>query len=73
MRESAIMAHTKRMQGYVDNADYSVDCVYLMEDGLFARGVEPSIEAPFIPNRRNRLRYLWAKHGGFALIDAKEL
>ena len=73
MRESAIMAHTKRMQGYVDNADYSDDCIDLMEDCLYDMGVEPSMEAPFILNGRNRLRYLWAKHGGFDLMVAKEL
>ena len=72
-RESAILAYTKRMQGYVDDADYSDDCIDLMEDGLFAMGVEPSMEAPFILNGSNRLRYLWAKHGGFDLMVAKEL
>ena len=72
MRESAILAYTKRMQGYVDNADYSDDCIDLMEDGLFAMGVEPSMEAPFIINERNRLRYLWAKHGGFELMPADD-
>ena len=73
MRESAILAYTERMQGYVDDAEYIDDCVNLMEQGLFARGVEPSMEAPFILNVRNRLRYLWAKHGGFDLTAVKEL
>lgn len=67
MRESAIRGYTERMQDYVDAADDEHDCVDLMAQGLYAMGVEPLVEAPFIPNVRNRLRYLWAKHGGFEL------
>ena len=67
MRESAIMEYTELMQGYVDVAERRHDCIDLMEHALFAMGVEPSVEAPFIRNARNRIRYLWAKHGGFEL------
>ncbi len=67
MRESAILDYTEQMQDYVDNAEIGRDCINLMEQGLCAMGVEPSLEAPFIVDARNRLRYLWAKHGGFEL------
>lgn len=70
MRESAILEYTEQMQGYVDDAEIGYCCVELMEQGLYARGVEPSLEAPFIINARNRIRYLWAKHGGFELKPA---
>ncbi len=67
MRESAILYYTEQMQDYVDDAEIGHDCIDLMEQGLHARGVEPSVEAPCIVNVRNRMRYLWAKHGGFEL------
>ena len=67
MRESAIVDYTEQMQEYVDDAEIGHDCIDLMEQGLYAMGVEPSVEAHFIRNVRNRLRYLWAKHGGFEL------
>lgn len=67
MRESDILEHTERMQGYVDDAEFGHDCIYLMEQGLYAMGVDPHVEGQFIVNPRNRLRYLWAKHGGFDL------
>ena len=67
MRESAILDYTEQMQGYVDDAERRYDCIDLMEQGLYAMGVEPPVEAQFIVNVRNRLRYLWAKYGGFEL------
>lgn len=73
MRESAIMEYTERMQGYVDAADRRHDCIDLMEQGLYAMGVDALEEAKFIVNVRNRLRYLWAKHGGFELLAAAGL
>ena len=73
MRESAILDYTEQMQDYVDAAERRHDCIDLMEQGLYAMGVDPSVEAPFIINVRNRLRYLWAKHGGFDLMAAAEL
>lgn len=72
MRESAILDYTEQMQGYVDAAERRHDCIDLMEQGLHAMGVEPPVEAPFIVNVRNRLRYLWAKHGGFELKPADD-
>ena len=67
MRESAILEYTEQMQDYVDAAEIRYDCIELMAQGLYAMGVKPLVEAPFILNVRNRLRYLWAKHGGFEL------
>lgn len=67
MREYAILEYTEQMQDYVDAADRRHDCIDLMEQGLYTMGVDPSAEAPFIVNVRNRIRYLWAKHGGFEL------
>ena len=73
MRESAILEYTERMQSYVEAADRRHDCIDLMEQGLYAMGVEPPVEAQFIIDVRNRLRYLWAKHGGFDLMAVTEL
>ena len=73
MRESAILEYTEQMQDYVDAAERRYDCLALMEQGLCAMGVEPPIEAGFIVNVRNRLRYLWAKYGGFDLMAVEEL
>ena len=73
MSESAILEYTEQMQDYVDAADDEHDCIDLMEQGLYAMGVDTLVEAPFIVNVRNRLRYLWAKHGGFDLMAAAGL
>lgn len=73
MREDAILDYTEQMQAYVDAAERRHDCIDLMEQGLYAMGVAPPVEAPFIYNVRNRLRYLWAKHGGFDLLAVTEL
>lgn len=67
MRESAIVDYTEQMQEYVDDAERRHDCIDLMAQGLYDMGVDLLVEAPFIRNVRNRLRYLWAKHGGFEL------
>ena len=72
MRESAILEYTERMQGYVNDAERRHDCIDLMEQGLYAMGVSALEEAQFIVNVRNRLRYLWAKHGGFELTPADD-
>ena len=74
MRESAILEYTEQMQGYVDDAehDHDHDCLNLMEQGLHYMGVDALVEASFIVNVRNRLRYLWAKHGGFELEPADD-
>jgi hypothetical protein len=73
MSESAILDYTEQMQDYVDAADDTHDCIDLMEQGLYAMGVDALVEAQFIYNVRNRLRYLWAKHGGFDLMAVTEL
>lgn len=73
MREYAILEYTEQMQDYVDAAERRHDCIDLMEQGLYTMGVDPSAEAPFIVNVRNRIRYLWAKHGGFDLMPVTEL
>ena len=70
MRESAILDYTEQMQEYVDDAERRYDCIELMEQGLHAMGVDSLAEAQFIVNVRNRIRYLWAKHGGFDLLAA---
>ena len=67
MRESAILDYTEQMQDYVDAAEIGDDCIDLMEQGLHTMGVDTLAEATFIVNVRNRIRYLWAKHGGFEL------
>ena len=72
MRESAIMDYTEEMQDYVDDAEIEHDCIDLMAQGLYAMGVDPLAEAPFIVSVRNRLRYLWVKHGGFELKPADD-
>lgn len=66
MRESAILYYTEQMQGYVDDAELMHDCIDLMEQRLCAMGVLADTTERF-SNVRNRLRYLWAKHGGFEL------
>ena len=73
MSESAIMEHTELMQDYVDAAERRHDCLDFMEQGLYARGIDPHVEGRFINHQRNRLRYLWAKHGGFDLMAGEEL
>ncbi len=72
MRESAILEYTERMQGYVNDAERSRCCLACMEEGLHALGIDPHTECEFIRNVGNRLRYLWAKHGGFELLDVTE-
>lgn len=72
MRESDILAHTEQMQDYVDDAEIGEDCIDLMEQGLCTMGVDVLVEAADIINVRNRLRYLWAKHGGFELKPADD-
>lgn len=71
MRESAILEYTERMQGYVDAADRKHDCIDLMEQSLCAMGALADTAERF-RNVRNRLRYLWAKHGGFELMPTDD-
>ena len=74
MSESAILEYTEQMQDYVDDAvGFGHDCIDLMEQGLYAMGVDPHVEGQSIVNSRNRIRYLWATHGGFDLLAAAGL
>lgn len=73
MRESAILDYTEQMQDYVDDAERRHDCVDIMAQGLYAMGVDALEEAQVFYSVRNRLRYLWAKHGGFDLMAAAGL
>lgn len=66
MRESAILEYTEQMQDYVDDAESEHDSIDLMEQGLCAMGVLADTHERF-SNVCNRLRYMWAKHGGFEL------
>ena len=72
MLEPVIREHTKRMQSYVDAAAGAPRCIDLMAQCLYDMGVDPLVEAPFIVNVRNRLRYLWAAYGGFDFMAAAE-
>ena len=73
MSESSILEYTQKMQARVDAANRHHDCVERMEMGLVDIGVDPHAEGRFIRYSRNRLRYLWAKHGGFDLLAVTEL
>ena len=72
MSESNIMEYTRKMQGYINDAERLYDCIDCMELGLEGMGVDPHVEGGFIPHTRNRIRYLWAKHGGFDLTPAED-
>ena len=75
MCEHLIAKHTVTMQDYVDEAeDHDLDPTDAMAAGLRQLGVNTYDTSSLrIQNRENRMRYLWAKHGGFALIAADEL
>ena len=72
MREDSIMEYTEQMQDYVDTAEMRRDCMTYMEECLHALGIDTYTECGFIPNVGNRLRYLWAKHGGFDLLSVMD-
>ena len=72
MSESGIMEYTTQMQVYVDAADMDHDSLTCMEEGLHILGIDPHAACVFIPNVRNRLRYMWALHGGFSLVPAAD-
>lgn len=71
MDESAIEEHTHTMQEYVDEAERQdhdpTDC---MRSGLYKLGVAADSSGSRIERASNRLRYLWALHGGFDLVAA---
>lgn len=71
MDESSIEAYTDRMQSYVDEADQlELDVMDCMRRGLRKLGVATYSASARIEHPGNRLRYLWALHGGFSLVDA---
>lgn len=72
MAEHLIEAHTVTMQDYVDEAeDQSLEPTDAMEEGLCQLGVSIyNTNSIRIEHRDNRMRYLWAKHGGFRLAEA---
>ena len=73
MDEYDIEGHTNTMQDYVDEAEAEdlepTDC---MRIGLHKLGVPTHGSAERIEHSGNRLRYLWALHGGFNLAEAAD-
>ena len=73
MDEYDIEGHTNTMQDYVDEAEAAnhdpTDC---MRSGLCELGVSTNRAACRIERAGNRLRYLWALHGGFDLVAAAD-
>lgn len=71
MDEYDIDAYTTRMQSYVDEIDlHDLDPVDCMRRGLRKLGVAPYGGGARIEHLGNHMRYLWALHGGFSLVDA---
>ena len=73
MAEFDIEHFTSQMQDYVDAAEAeeydSTDC---MRSGLHKLGVPTHGSGERIERSGNRLRYLWALHGGFDLVAAAD-
>lgn len=73
MDESAIGEHTNTMQDYVDEAErHDHDPTDCMRSGLRKLGVSADSSGARIERAGNRLRYLWALHGGFNLLEAAD-
>ena len=72
MCEHLIAKHTRTMQDYVDKAEgLDLDPTDAMAAGLRQLGVKTYDKSSTrIEHRDNRMRYLWAKHGGFDLVAA---
>ena len=72
MCERLIAEHTVTMQDYVDEAEsLDIDPTDAMADGLRQLGVNTyNTSSIRIEHWDNRMRYLWAKHGGFDLVAA---
>lgn len=72
MAEHLIEAYTVTMQEYVDTAEgLKIDPTDAMMLGLRNLGVNYyNTDSTRIEHGSNRLRYLWAKHGGFDLVEA---
>lgn len=69
MDERSIEEYTVTMQNIVNTAEYNDVCVIdSIQDGLDALGVNTYDSSSVrIEHYANRMRYLWAKHGGFEL------
>ena len=74
MCERLIAKHTVTMQYYVDVAEnHGLDPTDAMVEGLRQLGVDTYDTSSIrIEHRDNRMRYLWAKHGGFDLVEPLE-
>ena len=74
MCERLIAKHTATMQDYVDKAEnHALDPTDAMAEGLRQLGVKTYDTSSIrIEHRENRMRYLWAKHGGFDLVAAAD-
>ena len=71
MDEFDIENYTHQMQEYVDEAEnHDLDATDCMRSGLRKLGVATYSSGERIAHSGNRLRYLWAKHGGFDLVEA---
>ena len=71
MAEFDIEHFTSQMQDYVDEAEAAEhDAVDCMCSGLRKLGVPTYTSSERIEHSGNRLRYLWALHGGFDLVAA---
>lgn len=70
MDEHMIEAYTVTMQACVDEAEnHNLDPTDAMAEGLRQLGVSIyNTSSIRIEHSDNRLRYLWAKHGGFDLV-----
>lgn len=74
MDESNIGAYTHQMQKYVNEAERhdQYDPTDCMRIGLHKLGVSVYSSGERIEHVGNRLRYLWALHGGFNLVEAAD-
>ena len=73
MDESDIGDHTHTMQEYVDEAErHEHDPTDCMCSGLRKLGVPTNGSGERIEHYGNRMRYLWALHGGFDLVEAAD-
>lgn len=72
MTELKIEEYTAIMQGYVDDAeDHDIDIIDAIRLGLDNLCVDRrNTRYIRIKHQYNRLRYLWARYGGFDLVEA---
>ena len=73
MDDFDIEHHTGTMQEYVDEVErLDIDPTDCMRSGLHKLGVPTRGSGERIEREGNRLRYLWALHGGFNLGEAAD-